>query len=71
MAIFVQNENVKNNQSFGQVINKAIKEYIEPELKQRGFASAGIEILSDETHKVYLDNEVQLLIEFKKKKVNL
>ena len=67
MAIFVQNENVKNNQSFGQVISKAIKEYIEPELKQRkltGFASVGIEILQDGTHKVYLDNEVQLLLEF-------
>ena len=73
MAIFVQNENVKNNQSFGQVISKAIKEYIEPELKQRkltGFASVGIEILQDGTHKVYLDNEVQLLLEFKKRKIN-
>jgi len=67
MAIFVQNENVKNNQSFGQVINKAIKEYIEPELEQRkltSFTSAGIEILPEGTHKVYLDNEVQLLLEF-------
>jgi hypothetical protein len=73
MAIFVQNENVKNDQSFGQVINKVNKEYIGPELKQRkltGFASAGIEILPNGTHKVYLDNEVQLLLEFKKRKVN-
>lgn len=73
MAIFVQNENVNNNQSFGQVINKVNKEYIEPELKQKkltGFVSAGIEILPDGTHKVYLDNEVKLLLEFENRKVN-
>lgn len=73
MAIFVQNENVKNNQNFGQVINKVNKEYIEPELKQRkltSFASAGIELLPDGTKRVYLDDEVQLLLEFKKRKVN-
>jgi len=73
MAIFVQNENVKNNQSFGQVIKKAYKEYIEPELKQRklsDFASAGIELLPNGTKKVYLNDEVQLLLEFKKKKIS-
>lgn len=73
MAIFVQNENVKNNQSFGQLINKVNKEYIEPELKQRklsDFASAGIELLPNGTKKVYLNDEVQLLLEFKKKRVN-
>lgn len=72
MAIFVQNENVKNNQSFGQVINKINKEYIEPELNRRkitDFASAGIELLPNGTNKVYLNNEVQLLLEFKKRKV--
>src|SRR3989338_4429888 len=73
MAIFVQNENVKNNQSFGQVINKINKEYIEPELNRRkitDFASAGIELLPNGTNKVYLNNEVQLLLKFLKRKVN-
>ena len=73
MAIFVQNENVKSNQSFGQAINKACKEYIEPELKQRklsDFTSAGIELLPDGTRKIYLNDEVQLLLEFKKRKVS-
>jgi len=54
MAVFVQNENVKNNQSFGQVINKVNKEYIEPEFKQReltDFVSAGIELLPNGTKK--------------------
>lgn len=73
MAVFVQNENVKNNQSFGQVINKVNEEYIKPELKQRkltGFMSAGIELLPNGTKKVYLNDEVLLLLEFKKRKVN-
>lgn len=73
MAVFVQNENVKNNQSFGHVINRVNKEYIEPELKQRGltdFSSAGIELLPEGKIKIYLNDEVQLLLEFKRGKVN-
>lgn len=73
MAIFIPDENIKNDQSFGQAVNKAMKEYIEPELKSRGlkdFSAAGIEILSNGTHKVYLDNDVQVLIEFKNRKLS-
>src|SRR3989338_10725427 len=73
MAIFIPNENIEKNQSFGQAANKAIKEYIEPELKRlslTGFSAAGIEILSDGTHKVCLDQDVQIMLEFKNKKIN-
>ncbi|RJQ28690.1 hypothetical protein C4571_03080, partial [Candidatus Parcubacteria bacterium] len=72
MAIFIPNENIEKNQSFGQAANKAIKEYIEPELKRlslTGFSAAGIEILSDGTHKVCLDQDVQIMLEFKNKKI--
>jgi len=73
MAIFVPNENVNNDRSFGQVINKVNREYLEPELKRRkvaGFVSAGIEISPNGTYKVYLNNEVQLMLEFKNRKVS-
>ncbi|MFA5030365.1 MAG: hypothetical protein WC495_02135 [Patescibacteria group bacterium] len=73
MAIFIPNENIEKNQSFGQAVNKAIKEYIEPELKCRnliGFSVAGIEILSNGTHKIYIDNDVQIMLEFKNRKLN-
>ncbi|MFA4830661.1 MAG: hypothetical protein WC862_02040 [Patescibacteria group bacterium] len=73
MAIFIPNENIEKNQSFGQAVNKAVKEYIEPELKRldlKGFSAAGIEILSDGTHKVCLDQDVQIMLEFKNKKIN-
>lgn len=73
MAIFIPNENIEKNQSFGQAVNKAVREYIDPELKHLGlkdFSTAGIEILPDGTHKIYLDNNVQLLLEFKKRKFN-
>ncbi len=73
MAIFILDENVKKNQSFGQAVNKAIKEYIEPELKRLGlkdFSVAGIEILSDGSHRIFLDNAVQVMLEFKNRKLN-
>lgn len=73
MAIFIPNENIEKNQSFGQAVNKAVKEYIKPELKRldlKGFGAAGIEILPDGTHKVYLDQNVQIMLEFKNRKIN-
>lgn len=73
MAIFIPNENIEKNQSFGQAVNKAVKEYIEPELKRRnikGFSAAGIEILPNGTHKIYFDNNVQVMLEFKNRKIN-
>ncbi|MFH1252740.1 MAG: hypothetical protein V1664_00180 [Candidatus Uhrbacteria bacterium] len=73
MAVFIPNENVEKNQSFGHVVNKAVKEYLEPELKRlgiKGFCAAGIEILSDGTHKVYFDQDVQIMLEFKDKKID-
>lgn len=73
MAIFIPNRNIEKNQSFGQAVNKAAKEYIEPELKRLGrkdFGAAGIEILLDGTSKIYLDNDVQIMIEFKNRKLN-
>ena len=73
MAIFIPNENIKKNLSFGQAVNKAIKEYVEPELKRRnlkGFGAVGIEILADGSSKIFLDNEVVISIEFKDKKLN-
>lgn len=73
MVIFVPNKNVESNLNFGQVINKVNKEYIEPELKQRkvaDFTAAGVEILQNGTHKVYLDSEVQLILEFKNRRIN-
>ena len=74
MSIFIPNENIEKNQSFGQVVNKALKEYIEPEMKRMGlkdFRSAGVEILLNHAHKVYFDNDVLIKIEFKDKKLNL
>ena len=73
MAIFIPNENIEKNQSFGQAVNKAVKEYIEPELKRlglKGFGAVGIEILPDGISKVYIDNDVQIILEFKNKKIN-
>ena len=73
MAIFVQNQNVESNQSFGQVINKVKDQFVIPELKHRkiaDFKAAGVEIFNDGKYKVYLDNEVQILIEFKNKKIS-
>lgn len=73
MAIFIPNENIEKHQSFGQAVNKAVKEYIDPELKhlgRKGFGAAGIEILPDGKHKVYLDQDIQIMLEFKNKKIN-
>lgn len=73
MPIFVPNKNVKSNTSIGQAINKANSQYIESELKQRGlksFSSAGIEIYQDGKSKVYFNNEVQIEIGFKKRKIS-
>lgn len=73
MPIFVPHENVKSNTSIGQAIKKTNSQYIEPELKRRGlksFSSAGIEIYHDGKSKVYLDDEVQIEIGFKKRKIN-
>src|SRR3989344_7197404 len=73
MAIFIPNENIEKDQNFGQAVNKAVKEYIKPELRCRnlkGFGSAGIEIFSNGTHKVYFDNDVQIMLEFKNRKLN-
>jgi len=71
MAIFVPQKNIDSNLSFGQLINNIKNEYIDPELKQRkikSFGSAGIEIFNNGMHKIYLDNEIQITIEFKNKK---
>jgi hypothetical protein len=73
MAIFVPDNNIKSNTSFGQVINQVTKKYITPELKKRnlkGYAAAGIEIFTDNRFKIYFDNEIQLVLEFKKSKIN-
>lgn len=73
MAIFVPNQNIESDISFGKAINKLRAEYIDAELKQRKldkFKAAAIEIFNDGKHKVYLDNEVQILIEFKNKKIS-
>ncbi|MDD2753009.1 MAG: hypothetical protein PHT44_00085 [Candidatus Portnoybacteria bacterium] len=72
MAIFIPSENIDKNQSFGQAVNVAMKEYIEPELKRLGlggFVAAGIEVFSSGKSEIYLNEEVQLTLEFKKKKV--
>ncbi len=73
MAIFVSQLNVEKNESFGQAINKVVKMFVVPELKKRKvktFKVAGITIEKDGKVKVYLDNEVTALIEFKKQKVD-
>src|SRR3989344_8949047 len=73
MAVFIPTENIEKNQSFGQAVNKAVKEYIEPELKrlgQKGFSVAGIEILPDGTRRVCFDQDIQIMLEFKNKKIN-
>jgi len=73
MAVFIPTENIKKNQSFGQAVNKAVKEYVRPELKRLGlkdFGVAGIEIFPNGAHKTYLDNNVQTMLEFKKRKLN-
>jgi len=73
MPIFIPSEKIKNNQSFGQAVNKAVKEYVNPELKRRkrsDYISVGIELFMNGTHKIYIDSELQVMIEFKKKKVN-
>lgn len=73
MAIFVPNSNVELNRSFGQAINKIKKEYIDPEVARRkltGFAAVGIEIFKNGAHKIYLNNEVHFVIEFKNRKIN-
>lgn len=72
MAIFIPNKNIEDNQGFGQAVNKVIKEYIDPEIKQlklRGFRSAGIEIFKDGSSKVYFDDNVEIVLEFKNKKI--
>lgn len=72
MVTFVPNDNVKDDKSFGQPINKALKKYITPELNRRGrsnFSVAGIEILKAGESKIYLDSEVTLSIEFKESKI--
>lgn len=72
MAIFIPHNNVESDQNFGQVINKARVEYIGPELKHRNitsFSVAGIEVFSDGNCKVYLNDEVQLVIGFKDRKI--
>lgn len=33
-TVFIPNKNIENNQSLGQTVNKAMREYIEPELKR-------------------------------------
>lgn len=73
MAIYVPKQNIESDISFGKVINKVRKEYVKSELKQRNldnFTAAAIEIFEDNKHKVYLDNEIQISIEFKNKKIS-
>jgi len=72
MAIFVPHNNVENEESFGQAVNKVLKFYVEHEVKARkakNFTAAGVEIFKNGEHKVYLDNEVQISIKFKKSKI--
>lgn len=71
--LIIPNQNVVNNESFGQFINKLKDEFIEPELRKRNaslFSSALIEVLSDDSSNVYLDDEFELVVEFKEKKLN-
>lgn len=71
MPIFIPAEHVTEDNSFGQVVNRLRKEYIDPELKLRSietFAAAGIEIHGKE-HRVYLDDEVSIEIDFKERKI--
>lgn len=73
MSIFVPHSNVESDQSFGQLINKINKEFIEPELKKRSvasFATALVEILPSGQVKVYFDDEIQVELEFKNRTIN-
>lgn len=70
---FVASQNVIKDNSLGQAINKAVKLYVNPELKKRkikDFQVAGILIEPKKPVKVYLDSEVEVLIEFKKRKLD-
>ena len=70
MSIYVPVSNVEENESFGQAINKLMKEYIEPELKNRkqdNFKYAGIEIFKNGKYKVRFDTEVNIIYTLKKK----
>lgn len=74
MFIIVPNKNVEKNESFGDVINQFKKEYIDKELKKRQlntFTAAIIEISKNKiSPKIYLNNEVEFIIKFKKDKIN-
>lgn len=72
MAIFIPYNHIESNQSFGQVVNKVRTEYINPELKKRkitNFSVAGVEINNRTNYKVYLNDEVQIMLEFKRRKI--
>ncbi len=72
MAIFIPNKNIEDNQSFGQAVNKVVKEYIDPKIKQlklKGFRSAGVEIFKDGSSKVYFDDNIEIVLELKNKKI--
>lgn len=73
MAIYVPKQNVDSDISFGQAVNKVRKDYVDPELKQKKidkFTAAAVEIFKNGKYRVYLDNEVQILLEFKNKKIS-
>ncbi|MFY9493204.1 MAG: hypothetical protein WAP55_01890 [Minisyncoccia bacterium] len=73
MAIFVPNENIEKNQSYGQAINRAVKEFIEPELKRlslKNFNVAGVEIMPDGNRRISFDSSVQIMLEFKSRKLS-
>ncbi|MFA4999825.1 MAG: hypothetical protein WC545_00480 [Patescibacteria group bacterium] len=71
--LIIPNQNVVNSESFGQFINKVKEEFIDPELKKRNtslFSSALIEILDNNSSNIYLDDDFEIMIEFKEKKSN-
>lgn len=73
MVFIVPNENVETKQSYGQAINKVLNEHIGPELKRLGikdFTSAGIEFFDDGHCRVYVDEGMEMVIGFKKRKVS-
>jgi len=72
MTTFIPNKNVKNDVSFGEIVNQIVKDFIRSELKKRKitqWSNALIEIFDDGKTKIALDDEVKMIMEFKKPKV--
>lgn len=73
MSIFVPHKNVEENISYGQVINRVLKEYVQPELIRReigDFSSVGIEISTNGKAKIFIDGEVVVFIQFKDRPIS-